>query len=40
MILNVPEIKKNIEDIKTIIGDDNNGLVKDIKRINNSIFMI
>ena len=37
MILNVPEIKKNIEDIKTIIGDDNNGLVKDIKRINNSI---
>ena len=26
----MPEIKKNIDDIKSVIGDSNSGLVKDV----------
>ena len=29
----MPEIKKNINDIKTIIGDNENGLIKDVKNL-------
>ena len=38
MLLNVPEIKKNLEDLKNTIGDNDSGLLKDIKDLkNNSI---
>ena len=37
MLLNVPEIKKNLEDLKNTIGDNDSGLLKDIKDLKNNI---
>ena len=33
----MPEIKKNISDIKSIIGDSNSGLVKDVKNLKENV---
>ena len=33
----MPEIKKNINDIKSVIGDSNSGLIKDVKNLKENV---